>query len=327
MTRVHLKTRWLGILLCALAAPAHPYSLTGIYDFRSLVTVDATLTQTQRDYPALVYEFEGLTFTQDGSLWAAVAADPSAASREFWKLDLASRTAPVRIPDPVQYHPQNFLGISNPVALASDGNQLIVGENGHGYGNLVWAFTPGSANTYDWDFFKASGACNEVEGLAHSGGKLYMGCQNDKKILEITDNQGTVARTFTFQDQVLGLEETGDGRLLVGAYPSRQVLIFDPSGIRPTESISLESLFGGTNSDYYRLTGQEYGVQVVPGESVRTLPDPDALAFKDGKIYMAFDGDLRIYEISPTPVPEPETWALMLAGLALVALAARRRQP
>ena len=64
----------------------------------------------------------------------------------------------------------------------------------------------------------------------------------------------------------------------------------------------------------------------MPTENVRTLPDPDALAFRDGKIYMAFDGDLRIYEISPAPVPEPETYALMLAGLGLVGFAARRRK-
>ena len=131
MTRVHTRIRWLGILLCALAAPAQSYSLTGIYDFRPLVTGDMSLTDAQRQYPALVYEFEGLTFTQDGSLWAAIAADPAGAKREFWKLDLQNNTAATRIPDPVQYHPQNFLGLANPVGLASNGNQLIVGENGH----------------------------------------------------------------------------------------------------------------------------------------------------------------------------------------------------
>lgn len=325
MNRVHTRIRWLGILLCALAAPAQSYSLTGIHDFRPLVTGDATLTQQQRDYPALVYEFEGLTFTQDGSLWAAIAADPAGAKREFWKLDLQNNTAATRIPDPVQYHPQNFLGLANPVGLASNGNQLIVGENGHAYGNLIWAFTPDSGKTYDWYFPLSAAACDEVEGLAQSGGKLYASCQNDKKILEIADTQGTVSKSFTFQDQVLGLEETDDGRLIVGTYPSRELLIFDPSGNMPTETISLDKLFKGQDSDYYRLTGQEYAVQVVPTENVRTLPDPDALAFRDGKIYMAFDGDLRIYEISPAAVPEPETYALMLAGLALIGLKLARR--
>jgi hypothetical protein len=320
MTRVRTPILWLGILLCALAAPAHPYSLTGIHDFRPLVTGDMSLTDAQRQYPALVYEFEGLTFTQDGSLWAAIAADPAGAKREFWKLDLQNHTATTRIPDPVQYHPQNSLGLANPVGLASNGNQLIVGENGHAYGNLIWAFTPGNANTYDWYFVKDAGSCNEVEGLAHTGGKLYASCQNNKKILEIADTQGTVSNSFTFQDQVLGLEETDDGRLIVGTYPSRELLIFDPSGNKPTETISLDTLFKGQDSDYYRLTGMEFSVQVVPTESARTMPDPDALAFRDGKIYMAFDGDLRIYEISPAPVPEPETYALMLAGLALIGL-------
>ena len=48
MNRVHTRIRWLGILLCALAAPAHPYSLTGIHDFRPLVTGDMSLTDAQR---------------------------------------------------------------------------------------------------------------------------------------------------------------------------------------------------------------------------------------------------------------------------------------
>ena len=32
--------------------------------------------------------FEGLTFTQDGSLWASTAANPDTAPKGFWKLDL-----------------------------------------------------------------------------------------------------------------------------------------------------------------------------------------------------------------------------------------------
>ncbi len=64
-----------ALALLAFAAQAQAYSLTAIYDFRPLVTGDATLTQQQRDYPALVAEFEGLTFTQDGSLVATVAQE------------------------------------------------------------------------------------------------------------------------------------------------------------------------------------------------------------------------------------------------------------
>jgi len=336
----------LAIMLFGFATQAHAnYALTGIYDFRTLVTGHPELfTQEQRNYPALVYEFEGLAFTQDGSLWASIAADPSTASKELWKLDLQNRQKTQSILDPGwSFAVQTPLGamtysIANPVGLAASGGQLIVGENFqrardyvNGSGGLVqatihdviWGITPGNS-TPDWSFSVNTSACDEIEGLAYSGGKLYATCQYDKKILEINPATGAVSHTFTFADQVLGLSETDDGRLIVGAYPSRKLILFDPAGGRPDETISLSDLFLGTGSDYYKRTGEVYSVQVVSTEGFRTMPDPDGLAYSNGKIYMSFDGDLRIFEISA--VPEPETYAMLLAGLALVGAVAWRRK-
>ena len=325
MARLRSPGFWLGIALLALVTRAHAYSLIAIHDFRHLVTGNEALTDEQRQYPALVFEFEGLAFTEDGSLWASIAADPDGSSRELWKLDLQSRTVESH-PHPGELLPSFPLSqYGNPVGLASMGSQLIVGHNFKSFGNLIGSFDPANPSAWNPMFSLDTATCDEVEGLAYSGGKLYASCQNDGKVLEMDPASGAVSRTFGFQNQVLGLAETGDGRLVVGTYPGdRELLIFDPSGLRPTESINIHNLFAGAGSAYHALTGELYSVQVVPSESPRTRPDPDGLAYWNGTIYMSFDGDLRVFEIA-TAVPELKTWTMLLTGLGLIGLVVRRR--
>ena len=295
----HLS-RLLAAALLAVAGAAQGATLTAIHDFRYLAN---------NQFPALVYEFEGLAFTNDGSLWASIAANPSGAAKEFWKLDLLSNNFADKIPDTV------FGLLGNPVALAGAGPQLIVGENFHQFGNVIWAFTPGvNGNNPDWSFLLNANTCGQVEGAAFAGGKLYVTCQNDGTILKIEPVTGTVLGSFSLGAQLLGLEMMDNTHLLVGDYSHHKLLVFDLGTGQVTDSIDLASLFVG------------YSVEVTK-DDWRTIPDPDGLAYRNGTIYMSFDGDLRIFEITTGApgagaVPEPGTLALL--GLALFALAALR---
>jgi hypothetical protein len=124
-------------LLFAATRPAYPSALVGVHDFRPLVTGQPSLSDEQRQYPALVYEFEGLAFTADGSLWASVAANLSGGSKELWQLDLATTTRSA------MPHPGLLGGLlplatyGNPVGLTSVGDQLVVGHNFKQFGNLI----------------------------------------------------------------------------------------------------------------------------------------------------------------------------------------------
>lgn len=79
------------------------------------------------------------------------------------------------------------------------------------------------------------------------------------------------------------------------------------------------------------MTGMEYEVDVEnAGKDIRRIPDPDGIAYRNGKIYMTFEHDLRVYEISlgdpPTATATPEPGTLLLVGLGLLGLAARLRK-
>lgn len=317
-----------GLALLVFARAAQAAALTGIQDYRYLVS---GLPSPEREFPALFHEFEGLAFTADGSLWASIAADPLGTRREFWRLDVKDNVVHQAIADS-RFEPT--AQFANPVALAGAGAQLIVGENFHAFrsrgfplNDILWAFTPGVSTPAvpDWTFSLAVTDCDEVEGAAAARGKLYVSCQGDGTILELDPQSGQVGRKFALNAQLLGLEAIDDRRLLVGDYSNHRLLVFDLGLEQVSESIDLASLFRGPGSDYFRLTGEDYLVQVVPSEGFRRTPDPDGLAYRDGTIYMAFDGDLRIFAISLN-VSEPGTVALL--GLALLGLAwLGRRRP
>lgn len=312
----------LGLGLLTAAGGSQSAVLTAIHDFRYLVS---GLPSPQREFPALVHEFEGLAFTSDGSLWASIAANPLDARKELWRLDLVGNTVAEVISDTRV----TVLGVpvANPVALGAVGAQLIVGENFRAIrtagfplsfplNDVVWAFSPGSSTPTlpDWSFGLPAAICDGVEGAAAANGLVYLSCGGSGKIVEFDPLSGVVGRQFSLGAYALGLEALDDHRLLVGDYSSHQLHVFDLALGLVTESIDLADLFFGASSDYFGLTNEVYSVQVVPSESPRSMPDPDGLAYRDGSIYMSFDGDLRIFQIALN-LPEPGTMALVAIGL------------
>lgn len=337
-----LGTLLLGLGLSLLSPMSQAAVLTRIHDYRYLVK---DLPDPENQYTSLVHEFEGLAFTADGSLWASIAPNDDPATqhfpkKQFWKLDLTNdQVAEPRITDNFQAPGLMFqlfkflygVDLVNPVALAASGEQLIVGENyqalrarGVDSADYLFAFTPGKStpDKPDWRFALPTASCDGVQGAAFTAGKLYVTCQ--QSILQIDVAAGGVSTTFSLGTSLLGLDAIDDKHLLVGDYSSHTLRVFDLAAERFTEEIDLSGLFTGVDSDYFRLTGKEYSVQVIPSEGFRRIPDPDALAYRNGRIYMAFDGDLRIFEIAMS-VPEPETLAIVtVALLGLAGLASGR---
>ncbi len=318
----------LGVGLSVLASPGQAAALTAIHDYRYLVN---------DPYPSLAHQFEGLTFTADGSLWAAIAPN-LLDGNAIWKLDLTSDSVAERIPDTFRGPSLllQLLQLVNPAALTAAGGQLIVGENYHFLrasqyhiqeNDIIWAFTPGTStpDKPDWSFSLAATACDGVEGAAFAAGKLYVSCGADQTIVEIDAQRQMLTRKFSFDSELLGIEAIDATHLIVGDYTNHQLRVFDLAEERFTATIDLNSLFSGRDSDYFRLTGEEYSVQVTPSEGYRSIPDPDGLAYRNGKIYMAFDGDLRIFEISMS-VPEPGTLLLFTAALTYLASGRRRNR-
>lgn len=76
------------------------------------------------------------------------------------------------------------------------------------------------------------------------------------------------------------------------------------------------SLFDGTLSEVSQSQGYASSLQLVAGD-VLTF----AVGFGDNRNYVS---DHTSLSASVQAIPEPQTWALMLAGLALVPVAARR---
>jgi hypothetical protein len=316
MEEKKMKKTWLVIVLVSSlvvgwTAGAYAWSLTGIYDFRD--KLDATKTS-----------FEGLDFTNDGTLWITSAPNDLSVKRQLVGVDL-DQTKVLSISEFA------WTSLVNPVGLASDGTNLFIVNNEKGLFGVdnqdhVYTGTidpAGQVSLSTASLILGYGVCSEPEGSAYLNGYLYFSCEKDRNVIKVNPTNGTVIESYSFDNNLLGLGAT-EKELIVGDYKGRDerhLLLYDILSKTVTQSIDLSQLFVGANSDYAKLTGSTYNFTVTPGDT-RSIPDPDGLAYRNGKIYMTFEHDLRVYEISN--VPEPGM--LLLIGLGLVGIAGLRKR-
>lgn len=280
------------MIVMGVASLASAATLSAVYDFSD--QLDATQTS-----------FEGLDFDADGNLWITSAPNQADADNALLKVNLDTKE--VNIFD--------FSSSPNPVGLAINGNDFFASNAPGGvYSVSIDGDTVDTGVNVSGGFF-FNFVCSQPEGAAYYNDKLYVSCENGK-IFEINPQTGVSSQIFNTGTGALGLGATDDGRLIIGQYNpadalDRSLLLYDIATGLVTEEIDLNDLFPG------------YEHTIVDNGDIRHIPDPDGLAYRDGKIYMTFEHDLQVYEIA-LGTPEPGT--LLLIGSGLLALAGLRKK-
>jgi hypothetical protein len=292
----------LGLAMSITAAGA---SLTGIYDFSDL---DPSTTV-----------FEGIDFDSQGNLW--ITSAPNSAPNSLLQVDLENEEV-LQIFD---------FNMSNPVGLAIDADDSITATNvpGGAYDVItdgVGADSVGSLLS-GWTRLFFIAECSQPEGATYMNGEVYVSCQNGK-VFKVDPDSNSYDEVYNTGKGALGLGATDDGRLIIGGYNQadamdRSLILYGVSE-GTVETIDLNDLFVGEDSDYAALMGELYGIEIVDNGDFRDIPDPDGLAFRNGKIYMTFEHDLRVFEITLDAVPEPGTLLLLATGMAAI-LGLRRK--
>ncbi len=325
----------------AFASVSGAYTLTGIYEIEGLNSQGLTPSTTS---------FEGLTFTGD-TLWITTAPN-GFSPKQLLEVELNFGENTGNLMNNSTYSQPGFslinYGLFSPVGLASNGTDLFVTNNlsgGYTYTTSINGVVTNLGDITDY--------CPNPEGASYLGEFYYVSCQNGK-VFQIDPQSGKVVLdsedkpvvVYDSDKSLLGLGATEDS-LIIGTHENRsevvdgnvkhvykntELILYNIATQMADPPIDLNALFEGENSQYFAMMQEIYKVDIEnKGEEFRYVPDPDGLAYrvdKDGKqkIYMTFEHDLRVYEITlDTPaVPEPGT--LLLIGSGLLALAGLRRK-
>ena len=288
-------------IVMAFASISSAATLSAVYNFRDQLNASTT-------------SFEGLAFTDDGTLW--ITSAPNSGTKTLLEVDLATE-------DIVSNTAYNYQLFFNPVGLASDGTELFLTNNLKSWGGGVYTTDANAQATYSASLNKSD--CQEPEGAAYLNGLVYISCEVSQNVIALDPTSGAVVDNIDFGVSLLGLGATEDS-LIIGDYTNHALLLYDVSTGNVTDTIDLNELFVGAGSDYTALTGEAYNVIIPDNGDVRYIPDPDGLAYRNGKIYMTFEHDLRVYEISLDPIATPEPGTLFLLGAGLLGLFARKRK-
>ncbi len=121
-----------------------------------------------------------------------------------------------------------------------------------------------------------------------------------------------------------------DGIELYGGYPYAETFSLSVSGdgVNWTTLVAIDTYHEESGLTFTGLSGKKYGaVYSVAGGTLMSDVSAQYVRYSAGASQnwgYLFEMDVQGH-VAAAPVPEPETYALMLAGLGLVGFAARRR--
>lgn len=168
-----------------------------------------------------------------------------------------------------------------------------------------------------------------TEGISYDprDGSFFSVKQDDPAVLRqstltFAAGGGTATTTelFSGSSSLFGLNSLSDVQTLAGVDPLAGTLAADHLLVLSLASKKLVEIDrSGNLVSSFDLSGVTS--QAIEGVTIDEL----------GTIYLAAEdsgtGASRLFVLSASPVPEPESWALLTGGLALIGWRARRRQP